>query len=342
MFPKGEIPHLRYLFDRPTHLAYRRLMKTFTNSQKFDHSDVAQFRFRVLEYFSRWGLKPTLDAFGVSKTSLYRWKAHYESSGKKLVSLVPLSTRPRHLRLMTTDRRLIVCIGALRKEHGNLGSHLLKPFIDAFAAKLGITPISTQTIEKVIQRYHFTYEGRRSYQRKSSLKRLRNRYAPKVHAPGFVQVDSIIVHIDGQRYRFVSVIDIYTKLAHVELVDQLLSKAAAATLVHFQALCPYMIHTVQTDNGSEFLSVFHDELIKQGITHIFIYPHSPRINGVVERFNRTIQEEFITRCEDLHVDRLAFERKLQAYLSWYNTTRPHAALHYVAPQQFINHIPKCS
>jgi hypothetical protein len=267
MFPKGEIPHLRYLFDKPTHLAYRRLMKTLINSQKFDHSDVAQFRLRVLEYFSRWGLRPTLDAFGVSKTSLYRWRVHYETSGKRLVSLVPRSTRPHQLRQMTTDHRLIALIGALRKEHGNLGSHLLKPFVDAFAQKTQIPSISVKTIEKVIHRYHFTYEGKRKYKRKSALKRLHNRYAPKVTAPGFIQVDSIVLHLDGEHYRFVSVIDIFTKLAHVELVDHLLAAAAVTAFTHFQRLCPYRIHTVQTDNGSEFLSVFHDLLINLGITH---------------------------------------------------------------------------
>ena len=125
MAPTGDFPHIRYMFDRSTHLAYRRLMRTLTNSQKFESSDVAQFRLRVLEYYSRWGLRPTLDAFGVSKTSLYRWRASFHASGKKVGSLVPCSTRPHHLRSMTTDKRLVVLVGALRKEHGNLGSKFL-------------------------------------------------------------------------------------------------------------------------------------------------------------------------------------------------------------------------
>lgn len=340
MVPKGDFPHIRYIFDRHTYLGYRRLMKTFINSQKFDHSDVAQFRFRVLTYFERWGLKPTLDAFGVSKTSLYRWRTHYQR-GKSLVTLVPCSTRPHHLRVMTTDRRFIALISALRKEHGNLGSHLLKPFVDAFALQINLPSISTKTIEKIIKRYHFTYEGKRKYRRKSSLKRLRNRYAPKVKEPGFIQVDGITLHMDGCHYRFLSVIDIYTKLAYVRLVDHLSADSSLLAFQHFQTISSFPVHTVQTDNGSEFLSVFHENLIKEDVVHLFIYPHSPKINGVVERFNRTIQEEFLTRSTELHIDRVAFEGKLEQYLHWYNTVRPHAALHYVAPQQFINQIPKC-
>ena len=341
MKPKGDIPHLRYLFDRKTHLAYRRLMKTLINSQAFDHSDVAQFRLKVLEYYGRWGLRPTLDAFGVSKTSLYRWRQSFRRSGRKLISLVPQSTRPHHLRQMTTDPRLIACIGALRKAKGNMGSHILKPYVDAVAKQEGLTPISIKTIEKIIKRYHFTYEGKQRYKRKPIIKRLRSRYAPRVSAPGFIQVDSIIVHQDGYCFRFVSMIDIFTKLAYVTIVNRLTAITASVVFQQFQTICLYPIHTVQTDNGSEFLGEFDQQLNKQGITHLFIYPHSPKINGVVERFNRTIQEEFISRSDDLFLNRDLFRVKLTKYLDWYNTKRPHSALHYQAPMQFINQIPKC-
>lgn len=137
-----------------------------------------------------------------------------------------------------------------------------------------------------------------------------------------------------------SVIDIYTKFALVSLVDHQRAVNAREIFQQFQLRYSISVHTVQTDNGSEFLGVFHEYLEEQKIKHIFIYPHSPRINGVVERFSRTIQEEFIDRSDDLYFDIPAFEVKLTKYLSWYNTTRPHSALHYQAPLQFINQIPK--
>lgn len=340
MKPKGDAPHLRYLFAKSDYFQYRHLMKTYLSSVKFEASDPAQFRLRVLEYYHRWGLRPTTDAFNVPKTTLYRWRRTYEESGKKLLSLIPTSTRPKTVRKMTTDVRLIVCIRELRKDQGNIGSHLLKPFVDALAGNLGIPTISVKTIEKIIKRYHFTFEARSKFQRKSTLKRLRNRYAPKVTAPGFVQMDSILVIVNHHRYHFMSVIDIYTKFALVALTDHQQAVDAVTTFKLFQAQTPTPIHTVQTDNGSEFLSVFDEYLETQHLKHIFIYPRSPRINGVVERFNRTIQEEFINRSDELYFDLEAFEGKLQKYLEYYNSVRPHAALHYQAPLQFINQIPK--
>jgi transposase InsO family protein len=221
-----------------------------------------------------------------------------------------------------------------------MGSHLLKPFVDTFATDLGIPSISVKTIEKVIKRFKFTFETRGKVRKNLTIKRARNRYAPKVHAPGFVQMDSILVLINQCRYHFMSVIDIYTKFALVSLTDHQRAVNAKAVFQQFQSQYSVLIHTVQTDNGSEFLEVFHEYLEEQKIKHVFIYPHSPRINGVVERFNRTVQEEFIDRSDELYFDLPNFEVKLQKYLSWYNNTRPHSALHYQAPLQFISQIPK--
>lgn len=106
--------------------------------------------------------------------------------------------------------------------------------------------------------------------------------------------------------------------------------------MRFQQAYHHPIHTVQTDNGSEFMKLFHQYLEEQSMVHIFIYPNSPKINGIVERFNRTIQEEFINRSEDFGVNDERFNQKLTSYLNWYNQKRPHSSLGYQSPQQFMN------
>jgi len=127
----------------------------------------------------------------------------------------------------------------------------------------------------------------------------------------------------------------------VRKVKTLSSKQAKITLKEFEKLSPHKVHTVQTDNGSEFFKAFHQYLMEQNIKHQFIYPKSPKINSVVERFNRTIQEEFINRNDEIYFDLRAFQVKLIGYLDWYNTKRPHMALNYLSPQQFIqSNFPK--
>lgn len=56
----------------------------------------------------------------------------------------------------------------------------------------------------------------------------------------------------------------------------------------------------------------------------------------IERFNRTIQEEFVNYHLALLRDDLdAFNQKLIEYLIWYNTKRPHHTFGLVSPLRYI-------
>ena len=51
------------------------------------------------------------------------------------------------------------------------------------------------------------------------------------------------------------------------------------------------IKAVNTDNGSEFLANFEKFCRDNKVIHFFTYPRSPKMNAVIEKFNRTIQKE---------------------------------------------------
>jgi len=316
-------------------------MKTLNSSLAFESSDVAQFRLHVIEHAAKHGVTATLDAFNIKQSTFYDWRKAYEDSGRKLISLVPQSTRPKSVRKMEVDWRLIDFIKQMRLEYGNVGAKIIKPFLHEYAASIGIPSIAVATIEKVIKRRGFTFEKRVKARRKTRFKRLQTRKSPTVRKPGYVEVDTIHVTINQQRLYFVSVIDVFTRFGMVFKVPSPSSKQATGAFQAFQETYQAPIHTVQTDNGSEFLKSFHQYLEDHKIKHVFIYPNSPRLNGVVERFNRTVQEEFINRSDEIYYDEAAFTAKLQTYLNWYNYKRPHSSLGYQSPMQFINaRIPK--
>lgn len=314
---------------------YDWLMKTLSNSLKFDQSDPAKFRLHVLKHYYKYGWKPTVEAFGIGKSTLYDWKRSYEKSGKRLLSLVPKKTRPKRVRQMTTDWRLIQFIREFREQYGNIGERKIKIFLDEYANELGIDTIGCRTISKVIKRRNLYFDSPVKSKRKSKFSRDRTKRSPKVNEPGYVEMDSVVVYINNIRHNFMCCIDIYTKIAFARKVKTLSSLQAALTFQEFQKHSLHPVHTVQTDNGSEFFKTFHKYIQEQSIKHQFIYPKSPKINGVVERFNRTIQEEFINRNDEIYYDLNAFEVKLQKYLAWYNNKRPHASLGYLSPMQFI-------
>jgi len=314
---------------------YDWLMKTLSNSLKFDQSDPAKFRLHVLKHYYKYGWKPTVEAFGIGKSTLYDWKRSYEKSGKRLLSLVPKKTRPKRVRQMTTDWRLIQFIREFREQCGNIGERKIKIFLDEYANELGIDTIGCRTISKVIKRRNLYFDSPVKSKRKSKFSRDRTKRSPKVKEPGYVEMDSVVVYVNNIRHNFMCCIDIYTKISFARKVKTLSSLQAALTFQEFQKHSLHPVHTVQTDNGSEFFKTFHKYIKEQGIKHQFIYPKSPKINGVVERFNRTIQEEFINRNDEIYYDLNAFEVKLQKYLAWYNNKRPHASLGYLSPMQFI-------
>lgn len=74
--------------------------------------------------------------------------------------------------------------------------------------------------------------------------------------------------------------------------------------------------------------------VDRKLSMLFIYPRCPRINGCVERYNRTIQEEFIDQnLDSLLVDKIDFNHKLADYLIWYNSRRVHKSLNLKSPLQ---------
>ena len=315
---------------------YDWLMKTLENSLNFDKSDPAKFRLHVLEHYYKYGWKPTIEAFKVGKSTLYDWKKQYEQSGKALLSLVPKKTRPKKVRQMTTNWKIVQFIREFREQHGNIGERKLKIFLDEYAKELNLPLISSRTISKVIKRKNLYFNSPKKLKRKNKFSQDRSRKSPKVATPGYVEMDSVVVYVDNIRHNFMCCIDIFTKFAHVRKVKTLSSLQAKLTFQEFQELSLHNVHTVQTDNGSEFFKIFHQYLEEQNIKHQFIYPKSPKINGVVERFNRTIQEEFINRNDEIYFDLEAFQVKLSGYLNWYNYKRPHQSLGYLSPMQFIN------
>ena len=338
----ADFQRYRTIVPRMPYWQYSAWMKLAENCFPFEKSDAIGFRHHVLMHYYRYGFHATTDAFKIGKSTLYRWKKEYEVSGKKLRALIPKSTTPKTTRRMTTDYRLVEFIRQIRCQYGDIGKDKIKPFLDGYAITLGISSIGKTTIGKIIKRRNLYFDTRIKAKRKRRKRDFRTKSCPKVSKPGYLQMDGIIVYADQRKHCFISIIDIFTKYARVTQVPTLSSKQSLLCYQKFTKQYTYPIHSIQTDNGSEFLGSFDQHLEQMAVKHIFSYPRSPRVNGYIERFNRTVQEECIYRMEELYWEPGSIQRKLDEYLNWYNFKRPHAALNYQAPVTFLlNTIPIC-
>ena len=81
----------------------------------------AQQRLRILHFWQRHGLAATIDAFGVSMRTLYRWRQRLRQAGGSPAALAAQSCRPHQLRQPRHDLRLVAQIRHLRRLQPNLG-----------------------------------------------------------------------------------------------------------------------------------------------------------------------------------------------------------------------------
>ena len=90
---------------------------------------------------------------------------------------------------------------------------------------------------------------------------------------------------------------------------------------------PFRVEVIQTDNGAEFGSSFHDHVLDKGIGHDYIKPRTPRLNGKVERSYRIDAEEFYQLLDGVVIDDTkVFNDKLREWENFYNYHRPHGSL----------------
>lgn len=179
---------------------------------------------------------------------------------------------------------------------------------------------------------------------------------------GFIHID--LKHLPAlerrKSYAFVA-IDRATRYVFLEIHPQRDARTAAGFLQRFLAHFPHPVHTILTDNGSEFTDRFaigmkekpHDRpsgrhpfdltCADHKIDHRLTRPYRPQTNGLVERFNRRIVEAIgqqpkrgiAHRLFESHADRDAF---LNRFVRDYNRTRL-KCLGYLAPLQALNNPP---
>lgn len=328
-----------YILPKFAPQVYRSFMTTYEMVLGFDTSNKAKFRLHVLQVFYQSGWKGVKTAFPkLSRATLYRWKKKYEDSGKRLNSLVPAATRPHKTRSMQTPLPLFTLIKSLREKYPRMGKAKIKVFTDAFCAKEGTPIISQSTIGKVVKRNNLFFAGKAQGRRKRNelVKRKRIKLCPSSqnNQPGYIQVDGFKFWYLGKYYYFLTGVDIVTKQAWVSLIPSLTSKHAKEFLRLILKSSYYPVHTIQTDNGSEFKKYFEEVAKEAGLTHLFSYPRHPKTNGYVERFNWTVQDEFLFSYEDLLLHPEAFQKELGNWMLYYHKLRPHQSLKYLTPYQY--------
>lgn len=323
------------------------MSKTFKSILAYSISDEARFRKGVVDHFCQFGLESTKQAFQVSRASVYRWQKQFNDSQGRLESLVSKSRAPIKKRKMETNVQVLEFIRSIRQLHSKIGKDKIKPLLDQYCEALGIRSVSLTTINKIIAKNHFYYqrENQRIYHNPSS-KFARNKvnYKTKVkRSPtyadsGYLEIDTVALWVEKIKAYVYHAIDIQNRFAFAYTYSKLNSQNTVDFWDKLKQVYPLEsgVKTIQTDNGLEFLGNFDQRLKQDKVEHLFIYPRCPKINGFIERANRSLREEFLNENQDLIIEDLPlFNQKLLDHLYWYNTQRPHQALNFLSPINYL-------
>jgi len=302
----------------------------------------AEHRKKILLFWKKYGLQATTDAYGAKQSILYLWWKIYRDSGYRVESLNPGKQSRKNNNKREIQPLILKEIRRLRLEVcPNMGKAKIKKYLDIFCAKNDLPVYSESKIGRIIKNKKIYYQRRKIYHDGTvktfkKAKKLRKPNEFKAESPGdLVEVDTVVKFVWGIKRYIITAVDIYTRYGFAFCYDRPLSINARDFIQKLQVVFPYQIKAVQTDNGSEFHKYFRDYLKEQNIIHYWNYPGRPYRQGHVEKYNRTIQEEFIDQNEILLENPDEFNKKLMDWLLWYNTDRFHWGLDLTSPVDYL-------
>lgn len=138
----------------------------------------------------------------------------------------------------------------------------------------------------------------------------------------------------GKPFRAFNVIDDFNREVLTIAIDTSLTSERVirelGKLIEWRGRPEYL----RVDNGPEFIAqALNDWTESQQIKINFIQKGKPHQNGYIERFNKTYREEVL---DSYAFDNLQQVRLLTRAWMWvYNNERPHSALGFETPTQFL-------
>jgi len=304
----------------------------------------------------QWPLRRAADRFAVSVRTASRWAARYREHGRE--GMVDRSSRPRRCRHQTTRRRERRVVGlrvSRRWGPAKIAYHLgmnvstVQRILTRYGCiRLSWTDPATgapvRAHRRPVHRYERDAPGDLIHVDVKKLGRIPDGGGHRVRGRAQGTRNSS-AHRDPSRPRKVHgrpnlgyaflhhAVDDHSRYVYSEILGDETKQTATAFMAraieHFTSI-GVTTARVMTDNGSCYRSkVFGQLLADHGIAHKRTRPYTPQTNGKVERFNRTLQEEWAYA----HAYASEAERgaAFPGFLHTYNHHRGHTALGGLSP-----------
>ena len=307
-------------------------------------SSTAQVRWRMVESWQALraqGLSSTKasQVLHLPRATLYRWASRLASQGPQ--GLEEQSRGPHHRRQPTWSPLMAQAVLKLRETYPRWGKDKLVVLLRREGWQISTSMVGRiltalkQRRQLVEAPLGIVSATRRPLRRPYAVRKPKEYQA---NLPGdLVQVDTVDLRpLPGVILKQFTARDVISRWDVLEVRTRATATTARDFLATLIQRLPFPLRAIQVDGGSEFMAEFEAACQDQGI-HLFVLPpHSPKLNGRVERANRTHTEEFYQVYDgDLNLAALG-----PALLEWehtYNTIRPHQALDWQTPLEYLQH-----
>src|SRR5438132_6103133 len=267
-------------------------------------------------------VEDTAKAFGVSGAAVQKWTKAFRERGPDAL----VSKRGQHRVKMKPKHSAREQVVALKREHDNWGTRRIRDVLVRFSA-LGVSEQQVRAIlheegliESPVVRPEREHPPRR-FERaapnqlwQSDIFTFRLRRAERLYVCVFMDDHSrfVVGHAIAHHQKSVLVMEAFER-----------------------GIAAYgNPHEVLTDNGRQYTvwrgkTEFEETLARLGIQHIRSRPQHPQTLGKVERFWKTLWDEFLGRTVFAHV--ADAQHRFEHFISHYNFQRPHQALDGLVP-----------
>lgn len=270
---------------------------------------------------SGWTTTKVARHLGFTHSAIVKWIAKAPRDGRKVIPT--LSSKPHHHANELKDD-VVGAILAYRKKYERDAF-----FIHHMLSKDGVD-VSLSSVKRTLKRNRLTYP---------SLWKKWHTYPPRPIAekPGIlVEIDTIHVGPVGRQLYVYTLLDVHSRWAHA-IPSLRISAGRSSSFVDVsQKIAVFDFQTIQSDHGSEFSKWFTKKILELGMAHRHSRIRTPNDNAHLERFNRTIQQECISRIPK---DFKLWQKEIPEYLRYYNQERPHMGLGMKTPEEIIKSVP---
>jgi len=317
--------------------------KPMTVAQK----KLAKQRLSALQLAEKLGnVKEACKRRGISRSQFYEYKKRFQMQGLEgLVDLPPIhKSHPQ-----TTPPEVVAKILEVATEEPMRGCIFISNHL-----KLRGISVSSPTVQKILIKHEMgsRYQRLLKLEEKALDKEIeltagqvkaiekanpcfRERHIESSRPGELLQQDTFYIgHFKGVGKVYLqAIVDTHGSYAFGYVHTGKLPEHAAAAL-HNEALPQYKewgitVQAVMTDNGREYCGKEHRAyelyLALNDIKHKKTKVNSPRTNGFVERFNRTVLDEFFRPAlrKKMYESTESLQEDLDTWLIYYNEERPH-------------------